>query len=101
MKKYLNNNFDSVKLINVFDELPIWSAPFGLKLLDAVEYKPNKCSETMKIPNVQACGLLTTGGKRVWQSLSPALPFVSVDSVSVRHVRCQQLWKDILNKVFE
>lgn len=39
MKKYLNDNFDPSKVINVFDELPIWSAPFGLKLLDTVEYK--------------------------------------------------------------
>lgn len=41
MKNYLNNNFDPVKVILGFDELPIWSAPFGLKLLDTVEYKPN------------------------------------------------------------
>lgn len=41
MKKYLINNFDSSKLINVFDELPLWSAPFGLKLLDNICYKPN------------------------------------------------------------
>jgi ubiquinone/menaquinone biosynthesis C-methylase UbiE len=41
MKNYLNNRFDPVKVVNGFDELPVWSAPFGLKLLDAVEYKPN------------------------------------------------------------
>lgn len=41
MKKYLSNNFDQFKLINVFDELPLWSAPFGLKLLDNINYKPN------------------------------------------------------------
>lgn len=41
MKKYLNNNFDFAELVNVFDELPLWSAPFGLKLLDYVEYKPS------------------------------------------------------------
>lgn len=41
MKKYLINNFDSSKLINVFDELPLWSAPFGLKLLDYIYYKPD------------------------------------------------------------
>jgi ubiquinone/menaquinone biosynthesis C-methylase UbiE len=28
------------KLAEVFDELPLWSAPFGLALLDAVMYKP-------------------------------------------------------------
>ena len=41
MKKYLSNNFDLTRLINVFDELPFWSAPFGLKLLEYVDYKPN------------------------------------------------------------
>lgn len=41
MKTYLRNNFDPAKLVEVFDELPLWSAPFGLKLLDAVNYKPN------------------------------------------------------------
>lgn len=41
MKAYLRNNFDFTKLVDVFDELPLWSAPFGLKLLDAVDYKPN------------------------------------------------------------
>ncbi len=41
MKKYLSNDFNFVKLIDVFDELPIWSAPFGLKLLDYVDYKTN------------------------------------------------------------
>lgn len=39
MKNYLKNNFDPVRIIDGFDELPIWSAPFGLKLLDAVDYK--------------------------------------------------------------
>jgi len=41
MKKYLTNDFDFSKLIDVFDELPLWSAPFGLKLLDYVDYKTN------------------------------------------------------------
>lgn len=41
MKDYLNNDFDFVKYIDVADELSIWSAPFGLKLLDYVEYKTN------------------------------------------------------------
>ena len=41
MKKYLSQNFDLNKLIDVLDELPLWSAPFGLKLLDAIDYKPN------------------------------------------------------------
>jgi ubiquinone/menaquinone biosynthesis C-methylase UbiE len=41
MMKYLNNDFDAAKLAEVLDELPIWSAPFGLKLLEYVNYKPN------------------------------------------------------------
>ena len=39
-KKYLNNCFDPAKVIAGLDELPFWSAPFGLKLLEAVNYKP-------------------------------------------------------------
>jgi ubiquinone/menaquinone biosynthesis C-methylase UbiE len=41
MIKYLKNDFDTLKLIEVFDELPAWSAPFGMKLLEYVNYKPN------------------------------------------------------------
>ena len=41
MKKYLSNDFDFVEYIEVADESPIWSAPFGLKLLDYVNYKTN------------------------------------------------------------
>jgi len=41
MKKYLNNKYDLVKYIDVADELEIWSAPFGLKLLDYINYKTN------------------------------------------------------------
>jgi len=41
MKKYLLNNFDLNRLVDVFDELPLWSAPFGLKLLDYIDYKRN------------------------------------------------------------
>jgi len=40
MKKYLSGKFDLDKMVDVLDELPIWSAPFGLKLLDYVNYKP-------------------------------------------------------------
>ena len=39
MKEYLHNHFDQAKLMDVFDELPLWSAPFGLKLLDYIDYK--------------------------------------------------------------
>jgi arsenite methyltransferase len=41
MKKYLSASFDLDKMANVLDELPIWSAPFGLKLLDYIDYKPD------------------------------------------------------------
>jgi arsenite methyltransferase len=41
MKKYLDIDFDFVKYIDVADESPIWSAPFGLKLLDYINYKTN------------------------------------------------------------
>lgn len=41
MKNYLSNAFDLNKLVNVLDELPLWSAPFGLKLLDKIDYKPD------------------------------------------------------------
>ena len=41
MKEYLNNKFDTAKMVSVFDELPLWSAPFGLKLLNAIDYKLN------------------------------------------------------------
>jgi ubiquinone/menaquinone biosynthesis C-methylase UbiE len=39
----IESTFDlnDVKLISVIDDLPLWSAPFGLKLLDMVEMKPN------------------------------------------------------------
>lgn len=41
MKEYLNSKFDfsSDELIDVIDELPRWSAPFGLKLLDNIRLK--------------------------------------------------------------
>jgi arsenite methyltransferase len=39
MKTYLNSVFDPAEMIHVFDELPLWSAPFGLKLLDNINYR--------------------------------------------------------------
>lgn len=33
----LNNN----EFVSIIDELPLWSAPFGLKLLDVIKLKPN------------------------------------------------------------
>ena len=43
MTKYLDSNFDlnSDQLVGLIDELPIWSAPFGLKLLDGIKFKKN------------------------------------------------------------
>lgn len=41
MKKYLGNYFNLTEYIHVADELSIWSAPFGLKLLNSIDYKPN------------------------------------------------------------
>ncbi|MDD3151134.1 MAG: class I SAM-dependent methyltransferase, partial [Candidatus Gastranaerophilales bacterium] len=40
MKQYLLNDFDLAEYAMVSDECSIWSAPFGLKLLDFVDYKP-------------------------------------------------------------
>ncbi len=41
MTEYLNSNFNlnSEKSIDLLDELPLWSAPFGLKLLDKINFK--------------------------------------------------------------
>ena len=41
MKKYLTEKLYADELIDILDELPLWSAPFGLKLLDFVDYKSN------------------------------------------------------------
>jgi len=41
MKDYLNLNFDLSKYVHLADELPLWSAPFGLKLLEFIDYKLN------------------------------------------------------------
>ncbi len=42
MKNYLNHSFnpDDPDLISVIDEFPLWSAPFGLSLLDTINLKP-------------------------------------------------------------
>jgi ubiquinone/menaquinone biosynthesis C-methylase UbiE len=43
MHNYLKTNYDlnDGQLVSVIDELPLWSAPFGLKLLDKIRYKKN------------------------------------------------------------
>lgn len=41
MTHYLKTNWDlnAAELVEVFDELPLWAAPFGLKLLNGIKYK--------------------------------------------------------------
>lgn len=41
MKKYLSNDFDLARYAEVADECSVWSAPFGLKLLDYIDYRPD------------------------------------------------------------
>jgi hypothetical protein len=41
MKQYLHSNFNLESPSDLYDELPLWSAPFGLKLLEHIEYKKN------------------------------------------------------------
>ena len=38
MTQYLKTDWDynSERLVEVFDELPLWAAPFGLRLLDNI-----------------------------------------------------------------
>ncbi|MCP4180934.1 MAG: class I SAM-dependent methyltransferase [bacterium] len=41
MKEYTDLNINKDEIVELFDETPIWSAPFGLKLLDNVKLKKN------------------------------------------------------------
>lgn len=43
MNDYLKTGYDlnNKELVSVVDELPLWSAPFGLKLLDKIKYQKN------------------------------------------------------------
>jgi ubiquinone/menaquinone biosynthesis C-methylase UbiE len=43
MKEYLSHSFstDDFDLVSIIDELPQWSAPFGMDLLDTIKLKPN------------------------------------------------------------
>ena len=52
MKEYLSHsiNIDDPEFVSIIDELPLWSAPFGLKLLDAIKIKHN-----MKVLDI-GCG---------------------------------------------
>ncbi len=40
MKNYLTDTIDFNGLAEMYDELPLWSAPFGIKLLDFIKYRP-------------------------------------------------------------
>ena len=52
MKEYLSHtiNVEDPEFVSVIDELPLWSAPFGLKLLDVINIKHN-----MKVLDI-GCG---------------------------------------------
>jgi arsenite methyltransferase len=43
MDNYLKTNYDlnDKETVSVIDELPLWSAPFGLKLLEKIKYQKN------------------------------------------------------------
>ncbi|MBE0570554.1 MAG: class I SAM-dependent methyltransferase [Ignavibacteriaceae bacterium] len=43
MNNYLNTNYNlnDKETVSVIDELPLWSAPFGLKLLEKIKYLKN------------------------------------------------------------
>jgi len=43
MTHYLNTNYDinDKETVSVIDELPLWSAPFGIKLLNKIKYRKN------------------------------------------------------------
>jgi arsenite methyltransferase len=43
MENYLKKKYDfeNPELISIIDDLPLWSAPFGLRLMDIVHYKKN------------------------------------------------------------
>ena len=43
MDNYLKTKYDlnDKETVSVIDELPFWSAPFGLKLLEKINYKKN------------------------------------------------------------
>lgn len=41
MTTYLKTDWDidSIELVDLYDELPLWAAPFGLRLLEGIEYR--------------------------------------------------------------
>jgi hypothetical protein len=53
LKNYLSHTVDpdDPEFVSIIDELPLWSAPFGLKLLDIINLK-----HSMKVLDI-GCGL--------------------------------------------
>lgn len=47
----IKDEYSNIDIVNAYDELPLWAAPFGLKLLDKIEYKKN-----MKVLDI-GCGV--------------------------------------------
>jgi arsenite methyltransferase len=41
MKPYIKTDYNNDEYLRLLDEIPLWSAPFGLKLLEFIEYRPN------------------------------------------------------------
>jgi ubiquinone/menaquinone biosynthesis C-methylase UbiE len=43
MNNYLTTNYDlnNAELVSAIDELPLWSAPFGLRILEKIKYQKN------------------------------------------------------------
>ena len=41
MKKYLSDDFNLNEYISFSDEISLWSAPFGIKLLETINYREN------------------------------------------------------------
>jgi arsenite methyltransferase len=41
MTKYLKTDwyYNAVRLVEVYDELPLWTTPFGLQLINGIKYK--------------------------------------------------------------
>ena len=70
---YLNEiNIDQPEVVELFDKLPLWSAPFGLLLLDRVPLKPG-----IVILDVGAgTGFLTV---ELAQRCGPAAKVIAVD----------------------
>jgi protein-L-isoaspartate O-methyltransferase len=47
----IKDDYGNSDIVNTYDELPLWAAPFGMKLLDKIEYMKN-----MKVLDI-GCGV--------------------------------------------